>query len=741
MLQIVWIPAALYLLLYAPGHYVLRGVFTAAQTPGSRLLREVLFSTCCASWLGFLLAEFGLYRLSTLLVLLAAVALVARALLGRSGHRRYRSIDLLGLGVAALTWLWVAPPLDTSILGSDSAGYAASGVHLSRHGSLIIHDPTLPRLSPDLKRALFPSVAPNRGAPPYLRLGGSMVLRSLDSDEVLPAFFHLIAVWIAVFHGLAGPRGAQWVITLFAGLSVWAIVEFARSVGGNRFAAVCGLLLLLLAPQYWYSRFLMPEVPAQYFLWGGLCCLSFAERSGRWADAVLAGCAFGLAGLMRIENAAFLLVALTVVLWITPREARRAGYIVLGCAGALWVHAALHLAIFRTHYFGNLHVFVRDSLPATLGGLRYWQALLVCAGFAAVWLWRRRRAAPALARTTVGAILTIGVAGVALWTDAQHGWSSLRVLAAYCGLPTLAAGGVGVLVCSTRLRHQEFAARLLVVLTAVVFAQVVIDPHATPIPIWMLRRAVAVVLPALCLGLAFLCEWGAQRWHWSVAAALFVLGVAGEVPPLQQLRLEPYYVGGLRHVQALATLIPPGARLLFDSRIVSSGLPPALWAQRDLPAYLVAGNDLAHIRELARQLDGAPLFWLSSGTTPPPQGEGITATPIALYEFLLTTPALDVGSTPLTSINWDYTVGLYSLRVEGPPVARLGDGWRGRFVPSNAQEPRRAAGGGSATGHLFVRARVPAGLRPTEDGTQKQHRRVRHNPPSAAQRRRCEGWN
>lgn len=661
----LWIPVALYLLLYAPGHYLLSHEPVDGRTAGSRLFREVLLSSCCASWLGFVLAELAIYSLPTLLGLLAVLALGARARIRRSAGRRYRYVDLFGGAVLLLTWLWVAPPLDTRILGSDSAGYLASGVHLSRHGGFIIHDPTMPLLSADLKRALFPSVAPDRGSPPYLRLGGSLVLRSLDSDEVLSAFFHLIAVWIAVFHGLAGPQAAQWTITLFAGLSVWAMVEFSLTVGGTVVALLFFGLLLLLSPQYWYSRFLMPEVPGQYFLWGGLCCLSFWCGSQRWADAALAGLAFGLAGLTRIENAAFLLVAWTVVLWLTPRNARCHVSVVLGPAAALWLHAGMHLAIFRTHYFGNLASFLRASL-AILTERSLWQVLLLCAGAAAFLVWRRRRTGDGVFRNSGYSILAATILCLAVWGDYRHGWSGFTLLTSYIGIPTVLGGGLGLLLCTRDLQRRGLAYQLLIVLTVIVFAQVMLEPHATPIPLWTVRRGVTVVLPALCFGLASLCHRAAQRWHWSVAAVVFILGVCGQTPPLQQLREGSYYGGAIRHVNAVATLIPPGSRLVFDSKLASSGFAPTLWAEWDLPAYLCDPRDLSRIRELATSLDGAPLYWLSNGRDAPPQGGGIMATPVALYEFVLSTPTNEIDPTSPTSVHWDYTVGLYSLRVRKP---------------------------------------------------------------------------
>jgi len=658
-MQLIFVGIALPLLLYAPGHYLLRRAPAGGRDAGSRLLREVLLSVSCASWFGFVLAELGIYSLGALLALLAGVSIAARGRT-RTARPRYRAADAAGLGVLLLTCAWVAPPLDTRILGSDSAGYLASGIHLSRHGSLIIHDPTLAALSPDLKRALFPSVAPDRGSPPYLRLLGSLVLRSLDGDEVLPAFHHLIAVWIAVFHGLAGSHAVTWVITLFGGLSVWAMVAFAASLAGELTAALFFIFLLLLSPQYWYSRFLMPEVPAQFFLWSGLCCLSFWSRSGKRADALLAGIAFGVAGLMRVENAPFLLVAFVVVLWLTPRAHRPAPLLLAGAAAG-WFHSALHLFIFRTHYLGNLYSFFRDARPTFSGSFSgIW--MLVAVLVAAYLVWNRSRRAGRW-QISGAAVLAAAVVCVGMWGDYRRGWWSLHLLTEYAGIPTVIGGVIGLFLGVSPAARRELSYRLLLILAALVFAQVLLEPHATPVPIWAVRRAVTVVLPAFCFGLAALCAWAAQRWHWSVAVVGLVAGMAGQIRPLQALRGEPFYLGSIRHVQAVAALIPDGACLFFAPELVTSGLAPMLWAERDLPAYLLAREDTARIRELAASLDGAPVYWLSNGTSIPPQAPDIAVTPVALYEFVLSTPKLDAGSAPLTGANWDYKIGVYSLRV------------------------------------------------------------------------------
>ncbi len=660
-MQSFLIPAALVLLLYAPGRYLLQGQAGGGAGSGSRLLREVLLSACCASWIGFVLAECGVYSLPALLAGLGLLSLLARWLVPRhQAERRYGAVDLAGIALVSLVWIAVAPPLDTRLMASDSAGYLASGVHLSRHGGLIIEDPTLRLLSPDVKRALFPSVAPDLGSPPYLRLNGSLVLRSLDGDQVLPAFHHLIAVWIAVFHGLAGSRATEWAVTMFAGLSVWAIVEFAFHLGGTAVALVTGVLLLCMSAQYWYARFLMPEVPGQFFLWGGLCALAFWDQTGRRREAILAGVAFGIAGLMRIENVAFVLIALPTCIWLNRRDPRRPGWALVGC-GVLWLHAVFHLMIFRTHYFGNLHTLLAENLsqrsallPGTVAG--------VAGGLAALLAWRWRPSRPPRWSSHAYVLVFAAAVCAGMFGDYRHGWSSLRLLHHYAGVPTVVGGLTGLLSSTFAVRRRGLAYQVFIVLAAIVLAQVLIQPHATPVPIWSVRRSVTVVLPALCIGMALLCRFIGSRWHWLVAAPILMASIEAQIPQLVGLREPHFYRESRRHVQAIAAMIPSGAVVLYDVQLTALGLAPTLWAEWDVPAYLLSPNDAFDLQQLVTALDGRPLYWLSTGTTPPPRADGVVVTPVALYSFLLATPLLDVDLAPHVSASWEYSIGVYALQ-------------------------------------------------------------------------------
>jgi hypothetical protein len=662
-MQIFLLPLAAWLLLYAPGHYLLRRFRGTSDSAHPQLLAEVLVSCCATSVVGLLLAEVGYFSLLALLGALAGIAAAAR---GRSGARaKYVAADALGMVVVVLSCLWFAPPLDTRLLGADSTGYLASGIHLARHGSLVVHDPTLPWLNLDLKRALFPSVAADRGSPPYLRLAGSLVLRSLDADEVLPAFHHLLSVWVAVAYELGGSGATEWTIIGFAGLSLWAIVAFSDIVVGRVAAVGVWLALLCIAPQYWYSRFLMPEIPGQFLLWGGLWALAQHDRNGHRGEAAVAGVAFGVAGLMRLENAIFLGLALTGTGLVRGRTRMRSAHYLgsLLLAGSLWAYAALHTSVFRTHYLGNLQGAVVHALPEAISSS--WRiSLALIAGAALTLLSLRLRGSSFRAAPIVVALLSLGVA-----VDMGHGLSTTHLLVAFCGLPFVLAGTLGLLTSSATMKQDADAPAVLAILASIVLAQVLIQAHATPVPIWAIRRSVTVVVPALCLGAADLLLRRTSRF---AGAALFAACVGAALPTFVPLWSQPLYKGARHHVAVISNFISPRSCVLMDAALAGSGIAPMLWAELDTPVFLLDADNTDELSELAEKLRHCPMYWLAIGDTRPPVGMGFTLTPVARYDFSHTTPKLEPSASAQEVVTWATSVAIYRVKAGGEsnaPVA------------------------------------------------------------------------
>lgn len=657
------------LLLYAPGRAWLRAAFRSVPRPcGTLLFLEVLLATSLTSWVGLCLVEAQLYSLPLLLAIQAGIALVGWLVNRRYPPAGYDFGDLFGVLAVVVTLFWVSPPLDTRLLSGDSAGYLASGIHVARTGGLILEDPTIELLDVDTRRMLFPSVAADRGSPPYLRLLGSMVLRSLDGGEVLPAFHHLLSVWLAIISDLIGEARIQWTIVLFAGLTTWAVVLVAYQIAGAHAAWVAALVLLLQLPQHWYSRFLMPEVPAQFFLWGGIAALLTCEESAARSRAgwIAAGVALGIAGMMRLENTAFLAAAVAVAVITGVVRGRQLAW-AIAAAAVVSVHTVFHTACFRTHYWGNLSSFFWEGHLPMAATLAAGLSLLLIA----VLLRPRTLVGSSMVRVLIALLLALG-----LYADGSGGFEGSRLLIAYCGVLALTLSAFGF---AWMLRNAASSAtqQLLCLLVAIGLTQFLVAPHATPVPIWAIRRAVTLVVPALSLGLGVLVAAGYQRGRGVafLASLLLVATLVTSLPALTSLRRTPLYSGASHHVRMMDHLIERDSVALIDPRLTGYGFAAQLWVTGNRPAYYVADNDHQRMLRLARGLRDRTLVWVGDGNAPLPAVPGLRLAPIGLYQFVLATPRLELGAKPLETVGTEVTLSVYRLTIAPesatPPEANL----------------------------------------------------------------------
>src|SRR6266852_5364110 len=319
---------------------------------------ELLLGNVLLSVIGLLLAECDGFTLPR--VVWSSVLVCVGAL----GVRRWRRLDSSvpsrggadAAGVALLigAYVWAFPAFDTSLFGSDSSVYLASGIHVAEHGSLVIHDPTILLLRPDQRREMFPLYHPESNTPPFLRVGGGLVLADLDTDRVLPAFQPLLSVWVAIFYALGGDQAMAAPITYFGALFLWAFASFTAGFGGRWAAALAVAVLTSLVPQYWYSRFLMPEIPSQYFLWAGLWAGAVSLSSGATRLGVLSGLAVGVAGLMRLDMLVHVAAALALWTAVAPRRSWPAGRGFAPALLLLTAYALIHQAWFPSHYFAEM---------------------------------------------------------------------------------------------------------------------------------------------------------------------------------------------------------------------------------------------------------------------------------------------------------------------------------------------------------------------------------------------------
>src|SRR5439155_1493538 len=178
------------------------------------------------------------------------------------GTPSYDSRDAVGIALLIAGYLWAFPPFDTSLFGLDSSLYLASGVHIAEHGSLVIHDPTVALIPLAERVQWFPLYHPESNTPPFLRVGGGLLLADLASDRVLPAFQPLLSVWVAIFSAIGGDQAMAAPITYFGALALWTALARRQSWPAGRGFAPALLLMAAyaLVHQLWFPTHYFAEM-------------------------------------------------------------------------------------------------------------------------------------------------------------------------------------------------------------------------------------------------------------------------------------------------------------------------------------------------------------------------------------------------------------------------------------------------------------------------------------------------
>ncbi|GIW45847.1 MAG: hypothetical protein KatS3mg077_3129 [Candidatus Binatia bacterium] len=626
---------------YLPGRAWSPWFFSKAggdPTGPPTLFVELVASVVATTCLGLLLAEMGWWSPRVLALGLLVLTALGFFVSRKHPHGGYGRHDGMLVLVLLVIGCWLLPPYSARFFAADATGYLAASIHLRRSGSLVIRDSTVPSLDVDLRRVLFPSVAADRGSPPYLRLEGGYVLRSLDGDEVLPAFHHGVAPWGALAASLLGEDAIEWIFGLFGILALGALFRAASAVGLPTALAMGTVLLAATHPVvFFYARFAMPEMAAAFFLWSGVALLGHRGTAARLT--ALASAALGCAALLRLENAFFVPCGL---LWLALKRRATCRASLLGPGLALCTYALAHTFIWRTHYWGNLvnFAFASDAGLASV---------LVIAAFSALYLWVRwpsREATAFVHRAT--AVVLVGVVLVALIAAQFHlrGGREWALMQAWSGWMFLPGGLLGIAM-STVIPPTDSRKLVLcfVLLSALVFFLV---PNATPVDLWVLRRATPLLIPGLCLGLSVgaqvLWQAGGHRLARAVVPILFVVVLVTQLGRLLPLAQQPYYASGSRHLRVIDGALAPESVLMVHSAIAPMSFPPLLWALGERPLFYVSNpldwtaTELLHTLEAS----GKSIYFLQPSERPlyaNPNARGLWR-PQLRYKFAVASPFL-----------------------------------------------------------------------------------------------------
>ncbi|MCX6545220.1 MAG: glycosyltransferase family 39 protein [Acidobacteria bacterium] len=528
------------------------------------------------SWVGMLLAEAGAFTLGRLLAGAGVLAAVVWVWIGREPGTGRPSEP--ARPVAAHVWLAIllaaaaalyGRPGEYLIEGRDASVYLAIGQSIHRTGGMVSPDEVL-RLLPDEARD---ALLKRDGSWPQLlnRFPGGLQVGT--GDLVVPNFFHLLPVWIAVFVGLFGPHGGYYVNAVFGVLGVLAAWLVGRRAWSASAAGIAATLLAVNFGQVWYAWTASSEMLAQWFLLAGIFFTLVARDNQSRCAGACAGAAIGLAGMVRID-ALIVLLPLGIA-WLVLARRRR----LLGPAwpwyaatiGLLGVHAIAHALLVSTPYTLRLAAMAFNAVARVIAPLGGMPALGLAAA-ALVGTWVFVRLLPSPARLPV-------LAGLAILAPAVASPGVVRT----ASLLLTPAGAAVMLAAFIWVVSKDGDLRLLPL----------IAPFAAEMILWLawrektawpadFRRFVPAVLPlgflfvgALAARVAAIGVW-ARRIAWIVVASLAAVWLGQAWPAL---RLPPMQ-GVHAEVGQIADRIPPSAIVIAD-RSTPSHLPLALQATFD----------------------------------------------------------------------------------------------------------------------------------------------------------------
>lgn len=427
MATCVWAIISLPILLFLPGYLIVNYFADSQRAEGGltaieAVVLSILLSSALTGITGVVLAQAGYFRLLLLVTVLALISLCV-ALVTRLERRSLNwhvvpssKVDwlimvavLIGAGVLFLQ------PHECVLGGADAGVYVNLGVNIAKTGGLLIHEPLLTDIEPDLLPGLLRE-QPAGTTTRFIRLPGFYVSDRVPG-LVIPQFYPLHPVWLGIGYRLFDISGALLVTPAWAVLSVVVIFLYARSLFSRQIGGLTGSLLMIVPLQIYFARYPTAEPLTQYLSWAGLWAFDAFDQGrspGRlWGLA--AGLALGQSFLARIDTLPLLIVPAG---WILFRLLQRRGYV-----GARWFLLPLVCLLGFAGYHGLAfsRPYTLDLLGGTLPFLlrAMWPALVglgVAAGilglvfrYRARWGWLGRALSKRILRHGV-ALLLIGAA-------------------------------------------------------------------------------------------------------------------------------------------------------------------------------------------------------------------------------------------------------------------------------------------------------------------------------------------
>lgn len=645
-------------------------------------------------WFAFVLAEFGRFSLLPLITADAAVIALgfwrsgwphfglAQAAVRRAAWQE-AGLLLALLGVAAV--LFFRP--HQFILGAADAGvYVNLGAAIAKTGAITQHDPAFATLPTTLFHSLL-RVTPPSESVPYLYLPGFYV-PAVTPGEIVPQFYHLHAVWLALAYSVGGLETALLLTPLWALLGGLVVYAAVRRLWGWPTALLALAALSLNAIQIWFARYPTTEMFTQLLLWAGVWAFI------AWADGgfngrvwpLLAGAAWGSTFLARIDTFFLLAVPALLLVWLLgERRPLRPWLPFFLPLLLLPLHSLLHGWLFTRPYFINTFGFVGRVLARNSTALGV--AALVGLALLVLLAWQQPRLAQSAQRrqrplrgAAVALTLLLALYGwfvrpafanLAIWNDwysggqlSNYDHENLLRLGWYLSPVGVWLGVAGSGLLLWRLNRRTW---VLVLLGGIFSLLYLWSVRSNPHQIYVMRRYVPAVVPFFIVAAAYAVNWlwrlGPTWGRWA-AVGVMAVWLGSTVLAARGFVRQVDYAGLPPQVAALADQFAPEAVIIFnDTGPIAHngdvlGTPLAFLHGRTVftlrdPAQLDAAAFTAAVR--GWQMAGAAVYWVAV-----PGGHNWPDPPLlqleSLFSYDITTQKLESSyearPSQLETIQW-----------------------------------------------------------------------------------------
>ena len=639
----------------------------------------LLFSIALTGWVSVILTQLGWFSLPHLLLCNLSYALALGLLAWRRGtlwSAACRPVGRWGwalLGVIFLAAILFLHPHEFIFGGADAGVYVNLGANIARTGSWLVHDAELTSLDPALYPAMF------REQPPgfltrYIQFPGFYVADD-QPGPIIPQFYPLHAVWLAVFYALGGLRASLVATPMWGLLGCLAVYFAARSLFSQRVGVLAAGFLTITATQVWFSRYPTSETLTQFLLFGGIYALAlYITDESPWTG-LLAGLALGQVTLVRVDMYFLLAVPACYAVYLRLERRLRAHHLAFFAPFlALTAYSLLFAWLQSWPYFHNTYRSGLQSLP-----LPWPLVVAICLACVIAYVafdrwvenqpdWPRRLASYGRwTRMTLAVLVVLAAVygyflrpSLADTTATYYYWygdsripsvesDNLVRLGWYISPLGIALAVLGV----WQMLRREVNARTTLFLGVGMFFSFLFlgNSRNNPHHIYVMRRYVPAVIPAFLIAAAYaLDRWlgrvGWRRWFASGLAVVLVGWL------LYSARVAIFHIehrGAAKQFEKLIAALgsEPTVILFNDNLAVSSGATIGT-PLRYLYGYTVFDLQEEHVdasdlqAQIGRWQDGGRRVLVAVG----PQGvQGLFAAfrPVQVIDFQLDVPVLETS--------------------------------------------------------------------------------------------------